>query len=256
MTVSERWIETDQETIQKRLLAIKDAQARNDRYSAGNNFDIVVKDQLFVALLKCRNNIENACDDLRKVVELCIHCHDVMTLLTGAEYVDVPNFHLGAFASGILNGTIDERLFRMGTTWDSRGQKKNAGDYDLYLRSGIIEAIRSKQKPDGWEEYNEMVRAKSKDKLMHDTYAAYMDIAISGSTKITPELIQKIEWATKLFKKRETDRYYSDLPRIYGGGRMYNSRIIDFVLACIIRCCLPDSGSALVGESAIHIVRC
>jgi hypothetical protein len=118
---------------------------------------------------------------------------------------------------------------------------------------GLVESMETRNPPELWNEYFAYLRPKRKYTLLLDSFATYMEIITLGRDSVN-DYLPLVEKATANFRKRAKDSVFKNT-RLFEAGGEFNDLFVDLRLAAIMRVCLPDGGTSVTGDGAIHVWR-
>lgn len=214
-----------------------------------------------LGMLQWRNDLEIPTSALENAVAAARNAHTVLEEMVSRDQHPFLwkffDFAPGAYVSGILRCSVDPEIVSWTchwSGWKALAWQQQGRFCERFLDAGVLSAIQTGRKPEGWDEFLAQVQAKVKVKLLSDTYATYMNIVLHSRKGQAGEAVACVAQAAQHYRKRARNSYFGGGPDTFG-GEMYNEHVVDFVLACLIRCCLPDRGASLTGDAAIHVWR-
>jgi hypothetical protein len=238
------------------------ARASKDFLLAAHNFRAAEEESLMVAMLQWRSGLANPTAALQRVVEVAQRARPVLQELMPPQLSSLWlafNYEIPVYADAILSCAVSREMIECCCPWsrwqDARKlQRRFNVPPDRFLDAGVLQAMQVRTRPEGWDEFLEDVQARVKVNLLTETYRTYMNLILEGGKEGQGRTLALVDQAAKNFTARAKNKYYAGGPGIFGGD-FYNGLLVDFSLASLIRCCLPDRGASLTGDAAIHVWR-
>ena len=207
---------------------------------------------LMAGLIQWRHELANPSFEIRNALALA----GEMGLIL--DEIDTSRFHKSIFDFGsaqLLSYTLDKKSTPNIPSTNEFGEGLDVGKDEILrvLSGGLAIALERGVPPAGWDEVIANLAHDKRMELVRETFTTYLTIIKQSRKHDFDAAISAVEAAASLFRQRKRDNYFAGGLQTEGGG-LDNDNVVDYRLAALIRCCLPDEKQKLIpNECSIHI---